>query len=65
MSDGDKDYIEAQIAAIVGVEIDITRIVGKSKLSQNRELRDKLGAIQQLRLRGETAAADAMEKALK
>ena len=57
-------HARAQIAAIVGIEIDITRIVGKSKLSQNRELRDKLGAIQQLRLRGETAAADAMEKAL-
>jgi transcriptional regulator len=65
MSDGDKGYIDAQIAAIVGIEIDIARIVGKSKLSQNRELRDKLGAIQKLRLRGETAAADAMEKALK
>jgi len=37
MSDGDKDYLDQQIASIVGIEIDVTRIVGKSKSSQNRE----------------------------
>jgi transcriptional regulator len=62
MSDGDKDYIEQQIASIVGLEIDVTRIVGKSKLSQNREPRDKDGAIAALRRKGETTTADAMER---
>jgi transcriptional regulator len=62
MSDGDKDYIEQQIASIVGLEVDITRIVGKSKLSQNRESRDKEGAIAALRRKGENATADAMER---
>jgi transcriptional regulator len=62
MSDADKDYIDQQIASIVGIEIDITRIAGKSKLSQNREARDRDGAIAALRQRGETATAEAMEK---
>lgn len=62
MSDADKNYIDQQIASIVGLEIDVTRIVGKSKLSQNREPRDRTGAIAALRLRGETGIADAMEK---
>lgn len=62
MSDGDKDYIEQQLASIVGLEIDVTRIVGKSKLSQNREPRDKDGAIAALRRKGENATADAMER---
>jgi transcriptional regulator len=63
MSDGDKDYIDQQIASIVGLEIDVTRIVGKSKLSQNREPRDQDGAIAALRHRGEIATAEAMERA--
>ncbi len=63
MSDAEKDYIDAQIAAIVGLEIDVTRIAGKSKLSQNREPRDRAGAIEELRRRGEDAVAQAMEKA--
>jgi transcriptional regulator len=62
MSDGDKDYIEQQIASIVGLEIDVTRIVGKSKLSQNREPGDKDGAITALRRKGESVTADAMER---
>jgi|GraSoiStandDraft_4_1057263.scaffolds.fasta_scaffold198272_2 transcriptional regulator len=62
MSDADKDYIDQQLASIVGIEIDITRIVGKSKLSQNREPRDREGAIEELRRRGETATAEGMEK---
>jgi transcriptional regulator len=63
MSDGEKDYIEQQIASIVGLEIDVTRIVGKSKLSQNRQPRDKDGAIAALRRKGESSTADAMERA--
>jgi len=63
MSDGDKDYIDQQIASIVGIEIDVTRIVGKSKLSQNREPRDRNGAIAALRRRGESPTADAMSRA--
>jgi len=63
MSDAPRDYIDQQLASIVGLEIEITRMVGKSKLSQNREPRDKDGAIAALRRRGETAISDAMARA--
>jgi|SRR5581483_7695652 len=62
MGDAAVDFIEAQIASIVGLEIEITRVAGKSKLSQNREPRDKAGAIAELRRRRQTTMADAMEQ---
>ena len=48
MSDSSKEYIDGLLAAIVGIEIDITRMVGKSKLSQNKEERDRVNAAQEL-----------------
>ena len=44
LSDGEKDYMTKMLESIVGVEISITQISGASKLSQNREHRDRLGA---------------------
>ncbi|WP_455874250.1 FMN-binding negative transcriptional regulator [Rhizobium yanglingense] len=44
MTDSPKDYIDMMLKAIVGVEIEITRLTGKFKLSQNREARDILEA---------------------
>lgn len=41
-----------ELAAIVGIEVEITGIVGKSKLSQNREERDRIKVAQELHLRG-------------
>lgn len=64
MTDAPEDYITQMLAAIVGIEIDITRIVGKWKLSQNREERDRLGAAEALRQRGEHAMAQAILEAL-
>ncbi len=63
MSDGDKDYIAQQISMIVGVEIGITGMTGKFKLSQNREERDKAGVVEKLRSKGDAAAADAIVRA--
>src|SRR5690606_18040113 len=40
MTDGRKEYIDMMLKAIVGIEIEITRLIGKSKLSQNKEVRD-------------------------
>ena len=60
MGDSPADYIEGMVRAVVGIEIMITRLEGKSKLSQNREARDVEGAAQTLRARGQTALADAM-----
>jgi transcriptional regulator len=48
---------------IVGIEIEITALTGKSKLSQNREARDRLNAAQTLDLRGHNAMAEAMRNA--
>lgn len=43
VGDAPDDYIAQQIRAIVGVEIEITEIVGKWKVSQNRNLADRQG----------------------
>ena len=59
MSDAPADYIAAMLKAIVGLEIDITRLVGKFKLSQNRELRDRLSLGEALWKQGATALAQA------
>lgn len=60
MGDAPGDYIAAMLKAIVGIEIELTRLVGKFKLSQNRELRDRLGAAEALKRQGDTALGQAM-----
>ena len=60
MSDSTKDYIDQKLAEIVGIEIQISRITGSSKLSQNKETRDKLNVISELRKRNQDATADAI-----
>ena len=62
MSDASKDYIDAMLQAIIGVQIQINRIVGKSKLSQNRETRDRISAANELQKRGEQQISAAMQK---
>jgi transcriptional regulator len=62
MGDSAPEYIDAMLRAVVGLEIDITALEGKSKLSQNREPRDIAGAVQMLRQRGSDELAQAMEK---
>jgi transcriptional regulator len=51
------------LAAIVGIEIAIDRIVGKSKLGQNREARDRVAAADTLARRGHVALSAAMRGA--
>jgi len=63
LGEADKAFIDQEIAAIVGIEIEVVKMVGKSKLSQNRQPMDREGAIAALRRRGETAVADAMIRA--
>jgi transcriptional regulator len=57
MGDSSPEYIKGMLAAIVGVEITVTRLEGKAKLSQNRELRDRLGAIEVLQNKDHELAA--------
>jgi transcriptional regulator len=49
VSDAPKAFIDAQIKAIVGIEIPIDRIEGKWKVSQNRPERDQKRVIEELR----------------
>jgi len=65
MGDSEPAYIDDMLSKIVGLEIAITRLVGKWKLSQNKEARDRQGAVQGLREHGEDATADAMLATLK
>lgn len=64
MGDSSKDFIDGMLAAIVGIEIGIDRLVGKWKLGQNREERDRLNAAEELRKRGDGLASSAMLDAL-
>ena len=60
MADSSQAFINEMLAAIVGIEIVITRLVGKFKLSQNKERRDVLGAANTLKTQGHDAVANAM-----
>lgn len=60
MSDSPKAYIDAMLEAIVGIEIKVTRLEGKFKLSQNKEARDILGAGDALMRQGKTELGAAM-----
>lgn len=61
--DAPRAFFEGQLRAIVGVELEITRIEAKAKLSQNRPPADVEGVIAGLRERGDTKSADAVERA--
>ena len=60
MSDAPRDYMEMMVKSIVGIEIEITRLIGKFKLSQNRENRDRLNAGQVLVEQGNEILGKAM-----
>lgn len=63
MGDAPADYLDRMLAAIVGIEVEITAIVGKWKLGQNKDERDRLGAAEALRDHGHEAIAAAMRGA--
>ena len=53
------------LKAIVGIEVAITRMEGKAKLSQNREPRDRLNAAQTLIAKGDQGLGKAMRDVMK
>jgi transcriptional regulator len=57
VSDAPADYIDTQLAAIVGIEMPIARLEGKWKVSQNRPPADRAGVVEGLRSEGGDAAA--------
>lgn len=62
MGDSAPDYINDMLRNIVGIEITLTSLVGKFKLSQNREERDRLGAADALDAKGLNTIASAMRE---
>lgn len=60
MGDAPADYIDTMLKAIVGLQIELTRLVGKSKLSQNKEARDMRGAGEALKAGGVSPIGEAM-----
>ena len=63
VDDAPPQFIEGQLRAIVGVEVLITRIEAKFKLSQNRPAADVDGVISGLITNGHEDAARAMQRA--
>jgi len=63
MGDSPPEYIDQMLKAVVGIQVEITRIEGKAKLSQNREARDRLNAADTLLARGEEGLGRAMREA--
>ena len=45
VSDAPVDYVDAMLKAIIGIEIEVTRVEGKFKLSQNRSAEDRTGVV--------------------
>jgi transcriptional regulator len=60
MSDSAPAFIDQLLGSIVGIEIAVTSLVGKRKLSQNKEVRDREGAAAKLDARDNGALAKAM-----
>ena len=63
VDDAPERYIAGQLRAIVGIELVITRIEAKAKLSQNRPDADIDGVIEGLSALGQSESAAAVERA--
>jgi transcriptional regulator len=56
VDDAPDQFVTAQLRGIIGVEIPISRLEGKWKMSQNRPEADKLGVVDGFREQGEAGA---------
>jgi len=63
VDDAPRAFIDGQLRAIVGLELPITRIEAKAKLSQNRPVGDVAGIVAGLAARGDEDTAEAVEHA--
>ncbi len=57
VSDAPGAFVDAQMRGIVGVEMQVTSLIGKFKLSQNRNAADHAGVVEGLAALGENASA--------
>jgi transcriptional regulator len=58
VSDAPESYIDVMLRGIIGFRFEITRLEGKWKMSQNREMQDRIGVIEGLKAR---ASGDDLE----
>jgi transcriptional regulator len=65
VEDAPEAFVQAQIKGIIGLEIEITRLEGKWKVSQNRPAADREGVHAGLSEQGDTAMADLVAEHLK
>jgi len=65
MSDAPKDYIAEQLHHIVAIEIQINEIIGKFKMSQNRDHIDAIGIVENLEEQENIALAKAVQDYIK
>jgi transcriptional regulator len=56
VDDAPKPYIDGQLRGIVGVEITVTSLEAKAKLSQNRSTADQRGVVEGLRAESDAGA---------
>lgn len=63
VDDAPRQYLAGQLKAIVGLELAITRVEAKAKLSQNRPEADVEGVIAGLSARGDDQSAAAVRQA--
>jgi transcriptional regulator len=60
VSDAPDDYVQPMLRAIVGIQIPVDRLVGKWKVSQNRNAADRLGVAMGLAAEAHKPQATAM-----
>lgn len=60
MGDSPKEFIDMRLQAVIGVEIEITRLSGKFKLSQNKDAEDIRSAAAALIAQGDSELGNAM-----
>ena len=58
MADAPREFTEMRIGGIIGIEMPITRLTGKWKLSQNQAAQNRTGVVLGLRERGGAEALD-------
>jgi transcriptional regulator len=61
VSDAPADFVAGMLKGIVGIEIEITRLEGKWKMSQNRVVVDRAGVVQGLSKLGDERSATVAE----
>jgi transcriptional regulator len=55
VDDAPVDFLHGQLSGIIGIEISLTRLEGKWKVSQNRSTTDRAGVVEGLRASGNLA----------